>query len=378
MSQAAAASMSHASRKLVPLSAPEQLRVAREIIRLEAVALWKLSNRLGDSFSKAVSLIHRTTTETNGSVIVTGMGKAGIIGKKIAATLASTGTRSHFMHPAEAFHGDLGRVGPEDVVLMLTQSGETGEVTQLLPSVKTLGAALVAITAQASSTVGQAADHVIELGELEEACSLGLAPSTSTTAMVAVGDALALVLSKMLGFGAEDFAKFHPGGSLGRKLSSVDEVMRSLDECRVAMQSQSTREVLVACSKPGRRPGAVMLVDEAGKLTGLFTDSDLARLFERHDEASLDLPIHERMMAEPTTITAGEKMSAAVELLAQRKISELPVVDDQGKPVGMIDVTDIVGWVPPTNSTESSTETPSVRLYPGEAVHLDEDTPAAG
>lgn len=378
MSQAAAASMSHASRKLVPLAAPEQLRVAREIIRLEAVALWKLSNRLGDSFSKAVSLIHRTTTETNGSVIVTGMGKAGIIGKKIAATLASTGTRSHFMHPAEAFHGDLGRVGPEDVVLMLTQSGETGEVTQLLPSVKTLGAALVAITAQASSTVGQAADHVIELGELEEACSLGLAPSTSTTAMVAVGDALALVLSKMLGFGAEDFAKFHPGGSLGRKLSSVDEVMRSLDECRVAMQSQSTREVLVACSKPGRRPGAVMLVDEAGKLTGLFTDSDLARLFERHDEASLDLPIHERMMAEPTTITAGEKMSAAVELLAQRKISELPVVDDQGKPVGMIDVTDIVGWVPPTNSTESSTDTPSVRLYPGEAVHLDEDTPAAG
>ena len=157
------------------------------------------------------------------------MGKAGIIGQKIAATLASTGTRAHFLHPAEAFHGDLGRIHPHDVVIMLTQSGETAEVVQLLPSLREFGVPLVAVTASKQSTVGRAASVIIELGSIEEACSLGLAPSTSTTAMLAVGDALALVLSKMRNFRAEDFARFHPGGALGRKLSHVDDIMRPLD-----------------------------------------------------------------------------------------------------------------------------------------------------
>ena len=232
-----------------------------------------------------------------GCAIVTGMGKAGLIGQKIAATLSSTGTRAHFLHPAEAFHGDLGRVHPDDVVVMLTQSGETAEVVQLLPSLRDFGVPLVAITASHSSTVGRAATVVIELGELEEVCSLGLAPSTSTTAMLAVGDALALVVSKMRNFQADDFARFHPGGALGRRLSRVDDLMRPLAECRQASDALTVREVIVACSKPGRRTGAIMLTDDAGRLTGLFTDSDLARLFERRDEAALDRPIRDVMVA---------------------------------------------------------------------------------
>src|SRR3990172_527343 len=240
----------HRKRKIAPhtLSAEEQLRAAREILRLEAKAVWKLSDRLGKSFCQTVRLLF----QCQGSVIVTGMGKAGIIGQKIAATLASLGTRAHFLHPAEAFHGDLGRIHTSDVVLMLTQSGETSEVVQLLPSLKEFEVPLVAVTASKTSTVGRAASIVIELGQLEEACSLGLAPSTSTTAMLAIGDALALVLSKMKNFQAEDFARFHPGGALGKKLSRVDDIMRPLEECRTARDGQTVREVIVACGKPGR------------------------------------------------------------------------------------------------------------------------------
>jgi len=201
----------------------------------------------------------------------------------------------------------------------------------------------VAITASRTSTVGRAATVSIELGDLEEVCSLGLAPSTSTTAMLAVGDAIALVLSKMRNFQADDFARFHPGGALGRKLSRVDDIMRPLDECRCASDSLSVRDVIVACTKPGRRSGAIMLTDEAGKLTGLFTDSDLARLFEKRDESALDRPIRDVMAARPTAVPTGTRVGDAVGLLAQRKFSELPVVDKAGRPIGLVDVTDVVG-----------------------------------
>jgi arabinose-5-phosphate isomerase len=282
------------------------------------------------------------------------MGKAGLIGQKISATLSSTGTRAHFLHPAEAFHGDLGRIHPDDVVIMLTQSGETAEVVQLLPSLRDFRVPLVAITASKSSSIGRAATVVIELGDLEEVCSLGLAPSTSTTAMLAVGDALALVLSKMRNFQADDFARFHPGGALGRKLSRVDDVMRPLTECRCASDALSTREVIVACTKPGRRSGAIMLTDKNGRLTGLFTDSDLARLFERRDEAALDGPIRKVMAARPTTVPSGTRVGDAVSLLAQRKFSELPVVDKAGHPIGLVDVTDIVGLKAEADSADKS------------------------
>lgn len=358
-----------------PMTAGEQLSAAKEILRLEAVALWTLSNRLNDSLTEAVAIIRNLVHHASGSVIVTGMGKAGLIGQKITATLASTGARAHFLHPAEAFHGDLGRVQAGDVVLVLTQSGETPEVTQLLPSFRDLDVAVVAITASKESTVGRAATIVIELGQLEEACSLGLAPSTSTTAMLAVGDALALVLSKLQGFKAEDFARYHPGGSLGRKLSRVDDCMRPLEQCRVARCEGVTREVLAACSKPGRRTGAIMLVDGEGKLAGLFTDSDLARLFEKQGEqaptidALLDQPISKVMASRPTTITTGARMSEAVALLAGRKFSELPVVDKAGKPLGLIDVTDIVGWKPEEEASKSPTKSPSIRVFPSEDMY---------
>ncbi|HVT30957.1 MAG TPA: KpsF/GutQ family sugar-phosphate isomerase [Lacipirellulaceae bacterium] len=326
-------------KKLGTLSAEEQLRAGREIVRREAAGVWKVSYRLNSSFCEAVKLLYTC----KGSVIVTGMGKAGIIGQKIAATLSSTGTRAHFMHPAEAFHGDLGRVHPDGVVVMLSQSGETAEVVQLLPSLREFGVPLIAITAARTSSVGQAANVVIELGELEEVCSLGLAPSTSTTAMLAVGDALALVLSKMRNFQADDFARFHPGGALGRKLSRVDDIMRPISECRVASEAQTVRQVIVACGKPGRRSGAIMLTDKTGRLTGLFTDSDLARLFERRDEQALDRPMSCVMVARPTTVPSGTRVGDAVMLLAQRKFSELPVVDKKGRPIGLVDVTDVVG-----------------------------------
>lgn len=325
-----------------PLSPFEQLRYAREVLLIEAHSLGQVANRLGLEFSRAAQLIY----ECGSSVIVTGMGKAGLVGQKIAATLASTGTRGHFLHPAEAIHGDLGRVHRDDVVLILSQSGETEEIVRLLPSLVRLGAPLIAVTGRGTSTLGRTATVTLELGPLREACPLGLAPSTSTTAMLALGDALALVVSRMRRFQPEDFARFHPGGSLGRQLSRVEDLMRERRQCRIASAALSVRQVFVELSRPERRSGAILLVDEAGRLTGLFTDSDLARLFETRQDAAFDLPIREVMTREPCTVPLGAMVSDAVGIMAERKISELPVVDTQGVPVGLIDITDVVGVVP--------------------------------
>jgi arabinose-5-phosphate isomerase len=274
------------------------------------------------------------------------MGKAGLVGQKIMATLASTGTRAHCLHPAEAVHGDLGRVHRDDVVLMLSQSGETEEVVRLLPMLAEAKVPIIAITARSDSTLGRAATVVLELGPLEEAGSLGLAPSTSTTAMLALGDALALVASHMQGFRREDFARFHPGGSLGQRLSRVEQLMRSLESCRVADERKTVREVLVKASLPGRRTGALMLVDAEGKLSGIFTDSDLAKLFEQRRDPQLDIPISRVMTAGPLSVRLGTLVTDAVDAMAGRKISELPVVDADGRPAGLIDITDVVGLLP--------------------------------
>jgi arabinose-5-phosphate isomerase len=324
------------------LNSFEQLRLGREIIRTESRALEKLAGRLGEEFCRAVECV----MQCRGEVIVCGIGKAGIVGQKITATLASTGTPAHFLHPAEAVHGDLGRVRSKDLVLMLSQSGETEEVVRLLPTLRELGVALVAITARSDSTLGRSATVTLELGSLEEACALGLAPSTSTTAMLALGDALALVVSRRKNFRREDFARLHPGGSLGMKLSKVEDLMRPLSQCRVAREDQSVREVMIQAGKPGRRTGATMLVDAAGVLSGIFTDSDLARLFEQRRDAELDRPIGCVMTRRPLRIAAGAWIAEAVALLAERKISELPVVDAEDKPLGLIDITDVVALLP--------------------------------
>jgi arabinose-5-phosphate isomerase len=320
----------------------DQLRYAREIIAAESRALANLAARLDGEFCRAVDLVFHC----RGSVITCGMGKAGFIARKVAATLASTGTRSHYLHPAEAVHGDLGRVHADDLVLIFSQSGETEEVVRLLPSLAAFGVEIVAVTAHRDCTLARAAQVTITLGPLQEACTLGLAPSTSTTAMLALGDALALVASRMRDFRREDFARFHPAGSLGRRLSKVDECMRPPAECRVASQSRSVREVFVEQSRSGRRSGAIMLVDRSGKLAGLFTDSDLARLFEHNRDAALDRPIREVMTARPASVPQGSMMLDAIAMMAERKISELPVIDRRGRPCGMIDITDVVALFP--------------------------------
>lgn len=329
------------------------LAFAREVLRIEAEALERVRGRLGGSFSRAADLVYRCP----GSVIVTGMGKAGLVGQKLAATLASTGTRAFPLHPAEAVHGDLGRIRADDVVLALSQSGETEEVLRLVPALRRIGACLIAITERVGSSLGQAADLCVALGPIEEACPLGLAPSASTTALMAVGDALALLVSRMRDFRAEDFALYHPAGSLGRKLSRVEDVMRTGRHLRRARPDQSVREVLIGLAGPRRRSGAVLVEDEEGKLLGIFTDSDLVRLFERRRETDLDRPIGEVMTANPVQVMVGSTLAEAVEALKARKISELPVVDRGGRLVGLVDLTDVIGMVPADFEFETETET---------------------
>lgn len=320
----------------------DALTLAKQTLRHEAAALLQIADRLGDEFVQAILALE----SCHGSVIVTGMGKAGLIGQKTSATLCSTGTPSHFLHPAEAIHGDLGRVAKTDWILAMSMSGETEELTRLLPSLRQLAAGIVSITSTRNSTLGVASDVVIALGPLSEACVNGLAPSTSTTAMVAIGDALALTISERRGFAAQDFVRFHPGGSLGRKLTKVQEVMRPIAECRVAGDGQTVRDTFVTLRRPGRRTGAVMIVDSAGKLKGLFTDSDLARLLEEQSDMLLDGPVRDVMTRNPRRIAIDSLMPQAIALLAENQISELPVVDKVGRPLGMIDITDVIGWFP--------------------------------
>lgn len=334
--------MSAAAASVIPYSQFEQLREARAIITQEGQALIDVARRLDAAFCAAVDLLGHC----QGGIAVTGVGKAGLIGKKIAATLSSTGARAYFLHPTEAFHGDLGCVGSDDVLLVLSNSGETEEICRLLPWIKSSGLPLVAITAQEHSALATQADVTIAYGRLAEAGLNGLPPTTSTTAMLAIGDALALVVAQTKGFTPQQFGRLHPGGSLGRRLTSVRDVMRQGDELRIAPQSATVRDVFIQQSRPGRRTGAVMLVDEAGELSGLFTDSDLARLLEHRRDGQLDRPIAEVMTARPLTIGHNAILEEALQLLGARRLSELPVIDDARRPIGLIDITDVIGLLP--------------------------------
>lgn len=332
-------SLAQPSTSSLPL---EQFRLARDVILAESAALEKLSRHLPSDFSKAVDCL----CECQGSVIVTGIGKAGWIAQKISATMASTGTRSHYLHPSEAMHGDLGRIGPDDIVLVFSNSGETGEVLQLIPAFQNIDVPLIAIVGSENSSLARASSLCLAYGKVQEACPLGLAPSTSTTLMLALGDALALVTSRQKGFRPIDFARNHPGGSLGRKLSSVDEVMRPLDACRLAGDNQSVRDTLAGLAGTNRRAGAVLLTNWQGELTGIFTDSDLARMLGQGHDQLLDQPIAKVMTVAPKTVCSGARTTEAVDALVRHNISELPVVDRNGKPVGMIDITDVISLLP--------------------------------
>jgi arabinose-5-phosphate isomerase len=334
--------MNLAFAQSISMTAFEQLRFASEIIRHEASALETLAKNLPDDFHQVAELI----VNCEGSVIVTGMGKAGWIGQKISASLASTGTCSHFLHPAEAIHGDLGRVGKNDIVLAFSNSGETSEILHLLPTIRNLDVPLIAVTGKSRSSLVSHSDFVLCYGQITEAGHLGLAPSTSTALMLAIGDALSLVVSRMKNFAATDFARFHPGGSLGKKLSCVDEIMRPIAECRVARETETVRDVYIRLSGRSRRAGVVLVTNTEGVLTGLFTDSDLARLLERQQENQFDQPIFDVMTQNPVTIRTGQRTMFAVETLACRNLSELPVIDAIGHPLGLIDITDVLAFFP--------------------------------
>jgi arabinose-5-phosphate isomerase len=320
----------------------DRLAYARQIIRGEAAALEELAQRLDASFLRAIDLIYQCT----GRIALTGTGKSADVAQKIAGTLNSTGTRAYVLDSTRALHGDLGMVHPDDIALVLSYSGESEEIVRLLGPLGQMVRAVVGLTGRPDSTLGKRADVTLALGPLEEVCPLGLAPSTSTTAMIALGDALAFVLSQMRDFRREDFARFHPAGSLGRKLLPVEMAMRRGAELRLASCDDTVREVFARARQRGRRTGAVMLTDTEGRLCGVFTDSDLARLFEQRRDGALDRPIRDVMTAQPLTVQAGALVADAVEILRNHKISELPVVDAGGRPLGLIDITDVIGLVP--------------------------------
>ncbi len=338
-------------RAILSLGDVELLRDAKRVIRQEADALAQMAEQLGGGFCDAVRLIQNC----RGSLIVTGVGKAGLIGQKLVATFASTGTRSHFLHPTEARHGDLGCVGRDDVILALSNSGESEEIVTLLPAFQQWQIPVIAVTRDEQNRLACGATVVISIGRHQEAGDLGLAPTCSTTAMLAMGDALALVLSRVRGFTSRDFAAYHPAGSLGRQLCPVREVMRRGTQLRVARETETVREVMIHHSRPGRRTGAVILTNADGRLTGLFTDSDLARLFEQRRDEMLDQPIECVMTRNPITTGPDVLLPEMIHLMSERKLSEVPVIDHDRMPVGMLDITDVLQHVEPAETPAAAT-----------------------
>jgi arabinose-5-phosphate isomerase len=326
------------------MTPPESDRraTARRVLRAEADALGRVAERLDDGFDRVTEALYRCA----GRVAVVGVGKSADVGRKLAGTLNSTGTRSYTLDATRAVHGDLGMVHPDDVALILSHSGESDELLRLLGPLRRTTAGLCAITGRANGTLARAADAAVVYGPVEEACPLGLAPSTSTTVMIALGDALAFTLLEQRRFTPEEFARNHPAGSLGRKLATVAEWMRHGDELRTAPAGDTVREVFARVRHTGRRTGAIMLTDADGRLAGLFTDSDLARLFESRRDDRLDSPIEAVMTRNPVVIAPDARLGEAIELLRTRKLSELPVVDAGGRPVGMLDITDVIGLEP--------------------------------
>lgn len=316
------------------------LQFARQVIETEASAVRAMLSGVGPDFARAVQLI----LDCQASLLTTGMGKAGHIARKLSATFASTGTPSHFLSPGDAVHGDMGSLRKGDIVLILSASGESDEIIRILSIVKKLGHPIIAITASRSNGLGRHADLVLEMGKIEEACPLGLAPSSTTTAMLALGDALALTVMKAREFTAESFAVFHPAGQLGRKLIKVGEAMtfKVGENLPIASERLTVGQVLHEVSSIKRRSGAVILVDDQGKMTGLFSDGDLRRLVTDDDGTALKQPVKNVMTKSPKRIGVDKLASEAMAIMRQHRIDELPVVDDQDRPVGLIDVQDLV------------------------------------
>lgn len=306
----------------------------------EARAISQLAGRLNDAFFKAVDLLDRVTGQ-GGRVVVTAIGKPGFIAQKLSATLASTGLPSFYLHPAEAAHGDLGRVCENDVVVAMSNSGATEELVRLIAPLKRLKVPLVAITGDPKSALGRAADLVIDIGELDEACPMGLVPTASSAALHGITDALAMTLAFRRDVTARQYALYHPGGKLGRSVMTVKELMRTGDANPVVRQTATLSEVVVVMTNTPGRPGAANVVDAAGQLVGIFTDGDLRRLAERK-RLQLKTKVRDVMARRPRCIGQDELVLAAAALMREARVDQLPVVDSGGRAVGLLDVQDIL------------------------------------
>lgn len=317
-----------------PSAHPDLVERGRRVLVLEGDAIQRLARELGASFARAVELLARA----RGRVIVSGVGKSGLIARKIAATFTSTGTPASFLHPVDSLHGDLGIVGRDDVAILLSKSGESGELFGLVEQLQRLGVPIVAVTGAPDSSLARAATVVVDAGGAEEACAETLAPTTSTTVALALGDALAVALLEVKGFRREDFAALHPGGALGRRLLlRVADVMLTRDLPTLAPE-RPMRECVVLLAE---KRGTVAVVNGNGELAGIVTAGDLTRLMERTDRF-LDLPVREVMTRSPKTASADTLASAAVELMERHGIMALPVLDGGRKVVGMVHLHDLM------------------------------------
>ncbi len=322
-----------------PLS--QSVAYGQNVLRHESKALAILADMLDERFESAISAI--LAIPSNGRLVISGIGKTGFVAKKISATFASIGIPSFFLHPAEAVHGDLGRVTQNDVVMLLSNSGETPEVLSIVPGLKKIGCSIIALTGNENSLLARKSNLVLPLGKTTEAGPLGLAPTTSTTAMLALGDALAMTVSYLKPITKEQFAIFHPAGSLGRTLLLVNEVMRKNDELCIVPLSMLAADVIKTITETKGRPGAAAIIDSDGILCGVFTDGDLRRLL--HTKADfLSQPISQVMGRKPKTIPLGVLADEALKILSEYQIDQVIVVDASNHPVGMVDIQDLVRW----------------------------------
>lgn len=310
---------------------------AKRVLEIEAQAIQDLIKRVDHNFDKTIELI----LSCKGRVIVTGMGKPGFIAGKIAATLASTGTPSLSIHPADAIHGDLGMVTKDDVVIAISNSGETAEVVSLLSTLKKIGAKLIAMTGNVSSTLARYSDVVLDVSVEQEACPLGLAPTSSTTAALAMGDAIAVVLIKERNFEPKDFAFYHPGGSLGKKLLKVKDIMRTGGKNPIVKEDATVKQALLSITEA--KAGCCAIVDEKGCLRGIFTDGDLRRHLEDDSSGNfVHSKIADSMTINPLVVEEDQLAAEAFRVLHERKIDELVVVNDKKIVVGLLDVQDLL------------------------------------
>jgi len=311
------------------------LATAKRVLRIESEAIAGLIARLDERFGKAVELLYAC----KGRVVVTGLGKSGLIGRKIAATFASIGTPSLFLHASEALHGDLGMLTGDDVLLAISSSGETEELIELVESVKRLGIHLITLTANPRSTLGSASNIVLDIAVKEEACSLNLAPTASTAAAMAMGDALAISLLERRGFKEEDFAALHPGGRLGKKLRRVESLMHAGEAAPRVLPTAKMPDVIYEMSRKGLGLAAVTETD--GKLLGIITDGDLRRVMQKRSENVLDLTATDCMTKNPVTLPRNELAASALRVMEEKKITSVLIVDAEGKLEGVLHVHDL-------------------------------------